>query len=538
MGANDSRGGGGHGSKALEASGQLGRPGTWAPGQVLGVLQGQMVKQVAAGRYHSVAVTADGKVYSWGLNDWGQLGRPAPTAGNKAGAPGSSAGSSQTAAAFQKDERLPRRRRVLLAAGAAADAAAPPADAAAATQAAQTASSANSNTAPMAADAGPALRSSRTTATCYSGWSCHDGAPGPVHALAGTTVVAARAGRYSTVVLDAAGQLWTWGYDGCATAGQLPQQGEAWKPRLVRGQLQGQRVAVFDVGERLARQQSHLLGVQWAGLVAAGVIQPILPAIATPVLQCECRKCTQHESVRQRPRLQIYGVAMMRSSSTCHAATVLACAGYTFWLAATADGALYTCDTQDDGYAGTLPEKRKANHAGQLGRTGKHSVGWQVTWWPLLALAADRSRHDVGDSRKGRWRLQAQPPVASRLMPAPGSAVKGGGRLLARRLRRLFGAGLLHEPGRVRGALERKSVVAVAAGREHALVATADGQVFSFGGGRAVLRRTGAVAEPALVSGGLAGEAVQHVVAGEVSACGGLLQAGICMPVGLCSLLH
>lgn len=28
--------------------------------------------------------------------------------------------------------------------------------------------------------------------------------------------------------------------------------------------------------------------------------------------------------------------------------------GYTFWLAATADGALFTCDTQDDGYAGAL----------------------------------------------------------------------------------------------------------------------------------------------------------------------------------------
>lgn len=29
-------------------------------------------------------------------------------------------------------------------------------------------------------------------------------------------------------------------------------------------------------------------------------------------------------------------------------------AGYTFWLAATADGELYTCDNMDDGYAGVL----------------------------------------------------------------------------------------------------------------------------------------------------------------------------------------
>lgn len=31
--------------------------------------------QVATGRYHTVAVTRHGHVYTWGLNDWGQLGR-------------------------------------------------------------------------------------------------------------------------------------------------------------------------------------------------------------------------------------------------------------------------------------------------------------------------------------------------------------------------------------------------------------------------------------------------------------------------------
>jgi hypothetical protein len=265
MGANDSRGGGGHGSKALAASGQLGRPGSWAPGQVLGALQRQIVKQVAAGRYHSVAVTADGKVYTWGLNDWGQLGRPATTAGGEAGAVDSSADSSQKAAALQKDERLPRRRRALLADGGPADSSVPAADAAAAIQAAQTASSANSTKAHTIADAGPttsgdkpASGSSSRIAACYSGWSCHDGTPGLVHVLSNTTIVAAQAGRYSTLVLDAAGQLWAWGYDGCAGAGQLPLQGEAWKPRLVQGQLQDKRVTVFDVGK--------CLGILWPSI--------------------------------------------------------------------------------------------------------------------------------------------------------------------------------------------------------------------------------------------------------------------------------
>ena len=39
--------------------------------------QGQFVVQVSVGRYHTIAVTVDGSVYTWGLNDWGQLGRAA-----------------------------------------------------------------------------------------------------------------------------------------------------------------------------------------------------------------------------------------------------------------------------------------------------------------------------------------------------------------------------------------------------------------------------------------------------------------------------
>ena len=38
---------------------------------------------VAAGRYHSVALDRQGRVYTWGLNDFGQLGRPAASASTK-----------------------------------------------------------------------------------------------------------------------------------------------------------------------------------------------------------------------------------------------------------------------------------------------------------------------------------------------------------------------------------------------------------------------------------------------------------------------
>ncbi|KAI8472649.1 MAG: P-loop containing nucleoside triphosphate hydrolase protein [Monoraphidium minutum] len=75
MGHNDSSGGGGHGSAPIGDSGQLGRGGSQRPGPVLGRLQGVRVIQVAAGRYHSVALAGDGRVFTWGLNDWGQLGR-------------------------------------------------------------------------------------------------------------------------------------------------------------------------------------------------------------------------------------------------------------------------------------------------------------------------------------------------------------------------------------------------------------------------------------------------------------------------------
>jgi alpha-tubulin suppressor-like RCC1 family protein len=48
---------------------------TWQiPRQVMS-LQRHRVKQVALGKYHALCVTYAGKLYSWGRNDMGQLGR-------------------------------------------------------------------------------------------------------------------------------------------------------------------------------------------------------------------------------------------------------------------------------------------------------------------------------------------------------------------------------------------------------------------------------------------------------------------------------
>ena len=51
-----------------------------------------------------------------------------------------------------------------------------------------------------------------------------------------------------------------------------------------------------------------------------------------------------------------------------HIPPSLCFAGYVLWVAATSTGEVYTCNTQDDGYGGTLVQTHAANHAGELGR--------------------------------------------------------------------------------------------------------------------------------------------------------------------------
>lgn len=76
-GRNDSNGGGKHGSQPLQDSGQLGWPrnsSLWNPGYIVATPR---FIAAAAGRYHSAALDENGKLYTWGLNDFGQLGRDA-----------------------------------------------------------------------------------------------------------------------------------------------------------------------------------------------------------------------------------------------------------------------------------------------------------------------------------------------------------------------------------------------------------------------------------------------------------------------------
>jgi hypothetical protein len=68
----------------------------------------------------------------------------------------------------------------------------------------------------------------------------------PTHA--GTWIVGASCGRYNCALLDDAGGLHVWGYDGCGTEGVLPAREDAWKAKPVKGELLGKRVVAVDSG--------------------------------------------------------------------------------------------------------------------------------------------------------------------------------------------------------------------------------------------------------------------------------------------------
>lgn len=177
--------------------------------------------QVATGRYHSVAVTADGSVFTWGLNDWGQLGRQVQQESqltDAAGSPGNSSAAAQ--------HHLLRKLHE--------------GDDAAGSDATTSGSQSSSTDSTTGADSGSSM--------CSYGWSCRAALPGRVDAATDNMrIVAAAAGRYSTLLLDDAGHLWVFGYDGCAE-GQLPQQQDAWRARQVVGELAGKMVVAFDIG--------------------------------------------------------------------------------------------------------------------------------------------------------------------------------------------------------------------------------------------------------------------------------------------------
>ena len=118
-GRNDSAGGGGHGSPAMEASGQLGgsRRTVQSPLDAAPLTSDQTFVAADAGRYHSAAVTADGRVVTWGLNDFGQLGRSAHTAEGTPCTSGATCHSASLEAASSSDDSFGTEEVVAVASG-------------------------------------------------------------------------------------------------------------------------------------------------------------------------------------------------------------------------------------------------------------------------------------------------------------------------------------------------------------------------------------------------------------------------------------
>jgi Regulator of chromosome condensation (RCC1) repeat len=74
-GRNDSAGGGAFGSEPISDAGQLGHRSKMDGRQPAAVHTSTDFVAVAAGRYHSAAIDEQGNLLTWGLNDFGQLGR-------------------------------------------------------------------------------------------------------------------------------------------------------------------------------------------------------------------------------------------------------------------------------------------------------------------------------------------------------------------------------------------------------------------------------------------------------------------------------
>ncbi|XRB15098.1 hypothetical protein RI054_09g49380 [Pseudoscourfieldia marina] len=183
FGRNNSAGGGGQGSQPIDDSGQLGRgdsfdwwrkdfPRNEGPGPV--ALGRAPAVGVAAGRYHSAAVDAHGKVYTWGLNDHGQLGR---------------AGVSDTPEGATPRDGFKFGETITTVHG----------------------------------------RSGGDGIRCVVGFGCRSGNPAPVELPEDFRAIGISAARYSAVAWDVAGVAYVWGQDGCA--GAVSDESQAHIPR-------------------------------------------------------------------------------------------------------------------------------------------------------------------------------------------------------------------------------------------------------------------------------------------------------------------
>ena len=168
-------------------------------------LGGERAVSVAVGTAHSLALTANGSVWSWGGGAWGQLGH----------------GDEQSQPLPKKVEAFAGQRVVAVSAGR------------------------NHNLA-------------LTASGSVWSWGCgglgrlghgdtqHQLLPKKVEALAGRRVVAVSAGEYHSLALTADGSVWSWGFGGDGRLGHGDVQNQ-WQPKKVEA-FAGQRIVTVSAG--------------------------------------------------------------------------------------------------------------------------------------------------------------------------------------------------------------------------------------------------------------------------------------------------
>ena len=165
------------------------------------LLAGQRAIAVSAGEYHSTALTTDGAVWSWGYGGYGQLGH----------------GDEQDQLLPKKIEALAGQRVVAVAPGA---------------------SSQHSHSLALTADGAVWSWGSGHAGVLGHGDEQDQLLPKKVEALAGQRVVAVSAGGHHSIAVSADGDVFTWGAGegGCLGHGEdlsnqlLPKKIEAWAP--------------------------------------------------------------------------------------------------------------------------------------------------------------------------------------------------------------------------------------------------------------------------------------------------------------------
>ena len=397
-GFNNSRGGGdawfvrgGH-VASIPDSGQLGRwppasataIATEAPGAIaVGPLAAEGASSIASGRYHALAIGSSSRtVYSWGLNDHGQLGRSAWAS------------------------RQQRRRR--------------------------------------------RAESQQPLRACTRGSRCHDGTALAVERLPAAVAVAA--GRYFSVAVGADGRAYAWGRCACGRGAEA-----------VEGSGRGAFGVVAKKRDSGAADEDEEESVR-GGNGAGGAGGP---------------------SGQAASRIGGARVYALSGGGIESEHVVSAAVGYAHLLLLTSNGAVYSCESGDDGYGGRLQTAPPLNSFGQLGRVGP----------PLLPQRVPSAQLGVSPPR-----IIAAGRCASFLTDAAGDVYAWGCAQASGHAKAGAPIADTRSPALLE-ALRGQRVHALAAGEYHAVAATAAGAVLAWGAGAATYPSGGVATVQGLPSG-------------------------------------